>query len=127
MIVSKSLSMYPWAEIPFDAYCYILDRPKLVAKLEKFGSRGSIAKDYARNPEAAMVLYYPQYILDLYVYADMGMDYKERLKELGFGEGEVFRTVFPREAKKLDSLCSKKVKHNYISETKLRIKKNKNI
>lgn len=112
--------MFPLMELPFDAYCKILDfyRDSLIqfvpSKMEEDLKTGKIN---------AMIYWYPRLIQKLYLFSHDGLDFRGYLDVLNDQNPYLFEEIFAETTKKLDTLREKKLKINHLEE--IQVKNNK--
>lgn len=105
--------MFPLMEIPFDAYCKLLDiyRDSLThfvpSKMEEDLKLGKIN---------VMVYWYPRLVQILYNFAYEGLDFRGYLDTLNEHNSYLFEEIFTETTKKLDTLRDKKIKLNHHEE-----------
>lgn len=107
------LEMYPLMEIPFDAYCKLLDLYK--ANLDQFVP-STMEEDLRVGRLNRLVYWYPRLVLKLYDLAYEGEEFREYLKSLNERNVYFFEDIFAETTKKLDVLREKHVKKNHMDE-----------
>lgn len=105
--------MYPLMELPFDAYCKIIDiyqdsLPKFVPS--------RMEEDLKSGQVCAIVYWYPRLIQKLYLFAYEGLDFRGYLEVLNEGNPYIFEELFKETVKKLDTLREKNIKINLLEE-----------
>lgn len=112
--------MYPTMELPFDAYCKVLDGYSNF--LTEF-TPTTMQEDIASGGVKELIYWYPKLVLVLYGFAYDGLDFRGYLEVLNPINLLNFEEIFLDTVKKLDTLKEKKIKNNHLDE--IVIKKSK--
>jgi len=105
--------MFPLMEIPFDAYCKILDlyRDYLTEFIPT-----TMQEDLKSGEINALVYWYPRLVQILYNFSYEGLDFRGYLEALNEQNSYLFEELFVDNTKKLDTLREKKLKINHHEE-----------
>lgn len=105
--------MYPLMEVPFDAYCKLLDfyKDSLVHYVPS-----TMEEDLKTGKINRMVYWYPRLIQVLYLFAHQGLDFRGYLDALNEQNPYLFEEIFTETTKKLDTLREKNIKINHLEE-----------
>lgn len=105
--------MYPLMELPFDAYCKLLDfyRDSLVHFIPS-----RMEEDLKTGKINAIVYWYPRLIQVLYNFSYEGLDFRGYLNVLNEQNPYLFEEIFADTVKKLDTLREKNIKINHLEE-----------
>lgn len=109
--------MFPLMEVPFDAYCVLLDfyREKLTTFIPT-----KMEEDLKSGKLNAIVYWYPRLVLKLYQFSEEGLDFRGYLEHLNPQNLIFFEEIFVETVKKLDVLRDKKIKKNIHDEIVIR-------
>jgi hypothetical protein len=105
--------MFPTMELPFDAYCFLLD--KCIGEVKPF-TPTTLEQDLQSGKLNAMVYWYPKLVLNLYSFAYEGLDFRGYLEALNEQNVYLFEQIFKDTCKKLDALREKKLNNNHLDE-----------
>ena len=105
--------MFPLMEVPFDAYCLLLDvyRKHLVHFVPT-----SMEEDLKSGELKDIVYWYPRLVLKLYRFSEDGLDFRGYLETLNPLNLMYFEEIFKETCKKLDVLRERKIKNNILGE-----------
>lgn len=104
---------YPLMELPFDAYCKVLDfyRDSLIDFIPS-----TMQEDLKSGKIHAIVYWYPRLIQKLYLFSYDGLDFRGYLDALNEQNPYLFEELFVDTVKKLDTLREKNIKLNVLEE-----------
>lgn len=109
--------MFPLMEVPFDAYCLLLDfyhkqlEPFVPSKMEEDLKSGKLN---------AIVYWYPRLVLKLYDFSYEGLDFRGYLDVLNEQNVYLFEEIFKETTKKLDKLREKRSNENHLAEVQIK-------
>lgn len=105
--------MFPLMELPFDAYCRILDfyRDSLTHFVPT-----TMQEDLKTGKINTLVYWYPRLVQVLYNFSYEGLDFRGYLETLNEQNPYLFEEIFADTTKKLDTLREKKIKINHHDE-----------
>jgi hypothetical protein len=109
--------MFPLMEVPFDAYCLLLD--SYSKQLEQFVP-STMEDDLKSGKLNAMVYWYPRLVLKLYNFAYEGLDFRGYLDVLNPQNVYLFEEIFKETVKKLDKLREKRFNNNHLDEIQVK-------
>ena len=109
--------MFPLMEVPFDAYCFLVDHCR--DQLNQFVPT-KLEEDLKAGKLNAMVYWYPRLVLKLYQFSEEGLDFRGYLETLNPNNVYLFEEIFKETTKKLDTLRDKKLKKNIHDEVLIR-------
>ena len=105
--------MYPINEMPFDAYCVLLDHYS--SMLDEY-TPTTLEEDLKTGKLRAMIFWYPVLIGTLYSLAYEGVDFRDYLEHLNPHNVYFFEDIFRDTVKKLDNMRLKKLNSNHLNE-----------
>lgn len=109
--------MYPITEMPFDAYCVLLDHYSDM--LDKYVP-SKMEEDLLTGDVRALVYWYPRLVQNLYNLAYDGHDFRGYLESLNTYNVDFFEDIYKETVKKLDSLRIKRSNQNHLEEIKVK-------
>lgn len=109
--------MFPLMEIPFDAYCLILDF--YANHLEQFVPY-TLEDDLKSGKLNSIVYWYPQLVMRLYDLSYEGLDFRKYLDVLNPQNVYLFEEIFKDTVKKLDKLREKRLNNNHLDEIRVK-------
>jgi len=109
--------MFPLMEVPFDAYCLLLDF--YANHLEHFVP-STMEEDLKNGRLNAMVYWYPRLVQTLYALSYEGHDFRGYLEALNSQNVYLFEEIFKDTVKKLDKLREKRLNNNHLDEIQVK-------